>query len=460
MSSRDNHTGDGAINTEEHLGDGGQNRKAVGLFARDSYGTGVFELSALSTASGAVLSTTPASVSAQLTLGNVTLNPSPNHIGSVSIFGEVTANTGMTTLFPGPNQIGSVTISNTPNVQLAHLLSLASGQEIRSLATILNFPPLLSLASGQEIKSLSTILNWPTDLTSLASGTEVKALATILNWPTNLVSLASGTEVRSLATILNWPTSLTSLASGTEVRSLATLLNQPPLVASSAYIGLASVNIGGTLPALTAGSAYIGLASVNVGNVINSIATIAPRTDYIGLVSVSGNVAVSSLPALVASSAFIGIVTVANMPDVDPTNTFVDTKKGVLAFGTTRLSGASSLGKPLLIDDSGGLVVYERSLSTSIATVISGAASATIFVPPSGKRWYMHSLFMNTQGATEGTIKSGAKPVFPFVGLTTISGLTHTIPNPGFPAAAVDEAFVVTLNSAATVSIAATFHFE
>lgn len=53
--------------------------------------------------------------------GNVTLNPSPNHIGSVSIYGTVQSSAGNVTLNTGPNSIGLVTL----NPSSAHIGSVS-----------------------------------------------------------------------------------------------------------------------------------------------------------------------------------------------------------------------------------------------------------------------------------------------------------------------------------------------
>lgn len=85
------------------------------------------------------------------------------------------------------------------------------------------------------------------------------------------------TRVPSGITVVN--------GAGSAFIGLVTIANQPPLVASSAYIGLASVNIGGGNVGIT-------------GNV-----TLNPSPNFIGLVTVANQ------PPLVASSAFIGLVT-------------------------------------------------------------------------------------------------------------------------------------------------------
>lgn len=793
--------------TKETILDSDNNpRQAVGLFARDSYGTGIFELSALSTASGPVLSVTPSTSSSNANLGNVTLNPSPNFIGIVTVanpgaagmstlfggpnqIGSVTisnqidvrsllstttlfavVNTGavgntnaLATLLAGPNQIGSVTVSNTVTTQITGLVSLASGTEVRSLTTILprtdyiglmsvsgnvavsNFVApnvgnvtlnasnayiglatvtmsnsltvgMLTLFPGPNFIGLVTVGNNPnvtvSNLLSLASGTEIRSLATVLNqlplvagtaqigsvtvsnvvnsivtiaprtdylgfmtvttanpgsagmvtlfpgpnqigsvtishvvnsivtiaprtdyiglvtativgtvntgmltiFPgPNFIGLtttvnAAGTAQIGSVTVSNFPLGLisnatvattfidtiplgqfggeakTSLSSGafhplqsdnsgylalgvgSRYVGLASVNiggTLPALTAGAAYVGLASVNIGGTLPALTAGAAYIGLASVNIGGTlpaltassayvglvsvsgtvgvtglislasgteVRSLTTILPRTDYFGLVSVSGNVVVSSLPATPAGGNYIGLVTTTwgrspilgagdtnamiastatgsmlnvgmmgrtgNAVAVDTTGrvaTLNTHNSNVTLNASSAFIGLVTVGHVVnsiatlaprtdyigLVSVSGNVAVSSlpalvagtaqigsvtnslaRGMTTSFATVYSATGNSTLFAPPAGTRWFIHNLMVNSQGNQNGNILSALKPVWPFVGLATTGGFAVSFESPGLPARAIDEAFLVTLNSAVTTSFAVTAHFE
>lgn len=436
----------------------------------------------ISLGSGATLATQVVDGAHMQIISGPTLAPSPNYIGlaSVNVGGTLPALSsgtnfiGLATIVAGAavpvtdNSLSltvdwlsgaTVAISNLPSVTVGAalpaganyigLVSVSGSLAISSGATVnvMNFPTtqpvsvtgLVSLPSGTEVKSLATILNWPatqavtqsgtwnvglTALTSLASGTEIRSLATILNFPaaqgvTGLISLASGTEVRSLATILNFPatqaatqsgtwnvgvTGLTSLASGTEVRSLATILNFPTtqavtqsgtwnvgLSTGANYIGLATV-VQGNQPALVASSAYIGLASVNIGG---------------------------TLPALTAGSAFIGLATI---------------------------------------------IPTFYSLYTSLATVISAAGAATLVVPPSGKTVVIKDLFISSLGRGEinvcGANGSATTVRIPYTALATTGGYISNFGDGGLRVGKPDDSLTFTLNSAATVSVMANVRFE
>lgn len=226
----------------------------------------------------------------------------------------------------------------------------------------------------------------------------------------NPVQLAAGTNLIGTVTVANPGSSgMTTLFPGPNQIGSVTISNIVNAIATitprTDFLGLMTVTQGNQ-PALIAGTAQIG--SVTVSNVVGAIATISPRTDYIGLVSVSGNV------VNLASSAWIGLSTI----------------------------------------NSG------RSMTTSLATVYSASGNSTVFVPPSGQRFFIHNLMINSQGNQNGNILSGTKPIWPFVGLATTGGFAMPFDNPGLPASAINEALVLTLNSAVTTSIGCTVHFE
>lgn len=352
----------------EHVDDGGVERKRVGLFAKDLAGSGVLELSALSTATGVSLQT-----SAQVTLGNIT----------------VQATSGPFTIYPGPNQIGSVTVSNFPASQavtFSGLISLASGTEIRSLATVLNFPAtqavslnqLVSLPSGTQLGGITSLPSinasvggtvavsnsafGVTGLVSLPSGTQLGGITSLpsinasiggnvgitglVSLPSGfqlggitslpsinasvgfsgLISLASGTEVRALVTIFprtdyiglmsvsgnvavsNFPSQgMVTLFPGPNQIGSVTISNSPTLGAGANYVGLASVNVGGNLPA---GTNYIGLASVNIGGTLPALTA---GTAFVGLVSISGNVLFNQLVSLPSGFQLGGITSLPSV---------------------------------------------------------------------------------------------------------------------------------------------------
>lgn len=312
-------------------------RQRVGLFAKDGLGTGVFELSAISTASGAVLSTTPASVSVEATSVQTVFVGTPTLFAVVNTSAAGNTN-ALATLFAGPNQIGSVTVSNTVTSALNHLVSLASGTEVRT-------------------RPVSNIT----------------------------------------------------------------------LNASAAYIGLASVNIG-------AGAAYIGLASVNVGGSLPAgtnnigdvdVLSIAAGNTYIGSVTVTiGNPTAIALgdaminPTVPGAGSYLLSYNGTTWERVHNEYSEADNRPVQSALYTWPLNrvfngtnwdrwrGSASLG---------GDVNIKRSVTTNFAGVLSASGYSTIFVPPSGQRFFVHTAMINSKGVADGYIGSTSNPMIPFV---------------------------------------------
>ncbi len=176
-----------------------------------------------------------------------------------------------------------------------------------------------------------------------------------------LVTSVNGAGDRFIGLVTNVQAGLTTLAPSPNFIGITTIANQPPLVAGSAYVGLASVNIGGSLPALSVGANYIGLASIN-GSVVN-----LAGANFIGLATVvpGGNVTLN------ASAAFIGLVTVVIG------NASVVTKNG----GTTKT-----------------LQIFPVTISTGSA--------ATVYVPTN--KFYLTSLTLNSNSTVRVNVRSGA----------------------------------------------------
>lgn len=395
----------GQLANEEHKHEAGeQPRKAVGLFAKDALGSGTFELSAISGPTGIQLQTNASSTGGGGTstvfvanaVGNVTLNPSPNFIGIVTV-ANPTSSSGMVTIFPGPNQIGSMTVSNMPDTDPTNTFVdvrkgvLAMGRTKLSGASSLSKAVLIDDAGALMLGGSTNFIG----IVTIANPTSTSGMVTIFPGPNQIGSVTVSNTVPVTGTFwqATQPVSfgLVSLASGTEIRSLVTQLNQPALIASSAYIGLASVNIGGTLPALNAGTAQIG--SVTVSNFT------APNT---------GNVTINPGPN------FIGL--------------------------TTTYQG--------------------RSATTVVTTTISASGYSTVFVPPNGQRWYAHSVMVNSMGQANGFIGSASLPVITFPGLATYGGFVFPSEVPGTPAININESFTVRQFSLVTIGVTATVHFE
>lgn len=109
---------------------------------------------------------------------------------------------------------------------------------ISSSATL--YAVVNTTAAGQASVALDTGSKWIGLATVYIGGPTIFAV----------VNTAAAGNTNALATLLSGPNQIGSV----------TISNNPTLGAGSNYVGLASVNIGGTLPALTAGTAYIGLA--------------------------------------------------------------------------------------------------------------------------------------------------------------------------------------------------------
>jgi hypothetical protein len=322
----------------------------------------------------------------------VSLNPGTNHIGSVSIFGTISSTPGMTTLFPGPNFIGLVTTvqGNSIPAGTNHIGSVSI------FGNVSTTPGMTTLFPGPNFIGLVTTVPGA----ATPAGANFIGLASVQG---NVNATQAGTwtvqpgnTANSTPWLVTQSGGLISLASGTELRSLATLLNQPPLVASSAYIGLASVNIGGTLPPLPTGTAFVGLATVVLGNQPALIASSA----YIGLASVNIG---GTLPALSAGTNLIGQVLASNETSTIYNSTTALTPKFAVI-------SASSSGANTIV-----AAVTSKKIRVLAYTLIANAAVNAKFqsaVTPTDKTGLLY-LAANT----------GASPAYSPVGhFETIAG--------------------------------------
>lgn len=158
--------------------------------------------------------------------------------------------------------------------------------------------------------------------------------------------------------------SLVTLLAGSNQIGSVTISNQPTIGVGANYIGLASVNIGGTLPALTAGSAFIGLATINIGSsnatlfavvntgavgTTNSLVTLLSGPNQIGSVTISNQ------PTLGTGSNFIGLATtvigsaptlfaVVNTSAAGTTNSLATLLAGPNQIGSVTISNQPTLG--------------------------------------------------------------------------------------------------------------------
>lgn len=381
------------------------------------------------------------------------VNPDGSGIASATLYAVV--NTGaagvqnsMVTLFSGPNQIGSVTISNTPNVVVTSLPTVSIGNTINALlggnVTLNPSPNFIGLAT--IIPGANITLNASSAFIGLATtvngaGNQFIGLATVVLSRSPILGAGDTTALfASTATGSMLNTSLMGRTGNVAgVEASGRLLSSVTLNPSPNFIGLATVVAGSAFPVTQSGT----WDEVGINDSGNSI-----TVDWTS----GATVAVSNLPALVASSAFIGLATVVqgNQPALVASSAFIGLATTVNAASSAYIGLATviqSFGPP-------------TSNYTSFATVISAAASPTIFMPASGQRWVVKDLMIGTQGSVVVSVLSGAITKIPAMSLATQSGYIHNFGDTGLRAAGIDQSFGIQLGSAVTVSVFANVRFE
>lgn len=407
----------------------------------------------------------------QLATGTNWIGLTTTTIGSAPTFYAV-VNTGavgnqnsLATLLAGPNQIGSVTVSNP--VQLAagtNWVGLAT-TVVASAATLY---AVVNTAAAGVGNSLATILNFPATYPVTQSGTwdEVgindSGNTITVDGTVTVGSITSGDNNIGNVDIVTLP----ALVASSAYIGLATVIqaNQPALIAGTAYVGLASVNIGGTLPALAVGTSYIGLVtntlnrgpllgtgdtsalfvSTASGSFLNTgirdttghVANIETTgaldvlavtgSSYIGLASVNIG---GTLPALAAGTAFIGLVTAvnSNQPALVAGTAYIGLASvnvggtlPALTTGTAYIGLASvNIGGSLPALSSGGnyiglVTAWSRNAGTakilaSLPITLSTGSQATIVVATGGSAiFYITNLLISSNATVRMNIKSGA----------------------------------------------------
>lgn len=337
----------------------------------------------------------------------VTINPRVDYIGLMSVSGNVNvgtptvfvgtptlyavvntggANTGNITLNPGPNQIGSVTVSNP--------VSLGSGVANIGFATVAVSTPTLyavvnTAAAGQASVVLDNSLSkigFATVYIAGGSGTQYTNEAVVaspvgtvaMGWDgANVEALTTDGSGRLLTSVVNINAEYNSddVAGPTDTGPAILAVRDDALTTLTPvdgdYTQFRLNSRGAVWAGLDSGISNIGFATVAVSNatlyavvntsaagVGNSMVTINPRTDYFGLVSVSGNVAVSSLPALVAGVAGIGFATVnvVNQP--------------ALVASSANIGSVSVLGGTIKLDT--------NTLNIGSVSVLGGVINANL----------------------------------------------------------------------------------
>lgn len=248
-------------------------------------------------------------------------------------------------------------------------------------------------------------------------------------------------------------------------------------------------------------------AVVNTGapGVGESMVTLYPGPNFIGIVTVTnkdrtitGNLTLSDAKTFIglttttlgASPAFIGITTVANRDRTITGNmTLSDAKTGIglvsVFGGKISIDGNVTLSDPKtgigLVSVFGGKISIDgnvtlsdpktfiglvtavpayRAASTIFTFIASNASHTTIFQPPSNERWYLKNLILGSAGDVRAEVRSGATQFIPYISLATSGGYVMGPDQEGIPSRANNDAFVVGLQSAVTVSGMANVYFK
>lgn len=293
-------------------------------------------------------------------VGNLTLSDPKGFIGLVTIVGSLSAASGNVTLDAGSKTgiVGNVTISDSKG-----FIGLTT-VNIGTLNTVV----LGSGVGNVGFASVTPVTAWPDPHAYIGLVTITGSLAAASG---NITITDGKTYIGSVTA---------TLGVGTQFVGLVTAFNsnQPALVAGAAYVGLASVNIGGTLPALSAGVANIGFASVT------PVAAWPDPHTYIGLVTITGSLAAASgnvtLDAgsktgivgnltLSDSKGFIGLATV----NIGSSNT-VTLGAGVANVGFASITPVAAWPDPKTYI---GLVTITGSLAAASGNVTLDAGSLT-----------------------------------------------------------------------------------
>ncbi len=243
-------------------------------------------------------------------------------VSSATVFAVVnTSTTGQASVVLGTGiswiGLATVNVSNQISTVLAGNVTLNPSPNFIGLVTIANNVSLVEPVSVDDNASSLTV-DWLSGATVAVSNLPNVTIGAALPAGANYIGLATVNVGNNLTlgsnVTLNPSNAYIGLAS---VNVGGTL---PALSAGANYVGLASVNIGGTLPALSTGAAYVGLASVNVGG-INSGKTFNIAPIALAATNLSGaTIMVSSaskkwyINSLILSMASVVGITLLNGP--------------------------------------------------------------------------------------------------------------------------------------------------
>lgn len=321
-------------------------------------------------------------------------------------------------------------------------------------------------------------------LVSLASGTEIRSTATINNFPATYPVTDNGGSLTIDGSV--------GITAGVNNIGDVDVLTLPPLPTGTNFIGLATVTMANSLSigmtTLFPGPSQIG--SVTVSNFpgsqavtgtffqatqpvsFNQLVSLAsgtlvglnPSANHIGSVSIFGNInTTAGMTTLFPGPNQIGSVTVSNFPATQPVSfglvslasgTFVSLNTGVNFIGLVSVQGNVNI-------QSGATVTpVPISSYTSFATTYSASGNATLFVAPAAQRWVLKDLLISSQGNQIVSILSGAEQMFPPIALATLGGFVMNNGDSGLRAKAVNTGFVLNLGATATLSVLANVRFE
>ena len=198
-----------------------------------------------------------------------------------------------------------------------------------------------------------------------------------------------------------------SLPAGVNGIGFATVnvVNQPALVTGAAYVGLASVNIGGTLPALSAGVNGIGFATVAVSNF--GLATVMQG---------AGSNATTSTPWIGAAAFQDVTFTTTTVQAVGTTDCalYRSVSVHITSHGTS--STVTFQGSN---DNSNWVAVALAQPSNTLSSPSTTSTTVGIWSGPISYRYFRLNVTGISAGTTAGVIEFSAHPN---TLLTTIAG--------------------------------------
>lgn len=339
--------------------------------------------------------------------GNVTLNPSTNFIGLITAVQGSTAWQGMATLYPGPNFIGLVTIGNTPSVTPVGNVTLNTSPNYIGLVT--NYPVgVVTLAPSPNFIGLVSLAQ---PISTTFSGNITLDAGSRTGIAGN-ITLSNSQGFIGLVTVGNTVSTTFSGNVTLDAGSFTGIRGNLTLANANGFIGLVTLG-GGT--AWANPNAYIGL--VTVGNTVSTTFSGNITLDAGSRTAIAGNVTLSN------SQGFIGLVTVGNTPAVSQSGTW------------TVQPGNTQNTTPWLTQQVGNITIQQVTNAISLVSGYPMTGIVTIANP-----------------ANVGNVTLNAGPNF--IGLTTVwhgSNVTLNASAAYIGLATVIPAYISPYTSVATV---------